>query len=124
MTRPFPGGGTQVDQARTIARDLYRHLAVVDPHTAKLLADRYAEFGIAWLTARRDLTDGSGWVTREQAAAILGVSPQAVTNYSGRGIRRGGIVVKLTRYPEGYDEQEVHDFGELRDRSPAPAGEE
>lgn len=116
---------TQLDQARAVARDLYRHLEMVDPRTAQTLGERYRlALNVTWLTPRRDLTDPAGWLTREQVAEAASVSPAAVSMWGSRGIRRGGITVKLTRHPEGYDEQESHDFIALLRRSPAPKDEE
>lgn len=111
--QPFPGGGTQVDQARQVARDLLRALKSVDPRTARTLVARYEVFGVTWLAPRLDTADPTGWLTLRQAADRLGVSEKAFSMYCSRGIKRGGRDIRINRYPEGYDEREVDDFGVL-----------
>lgn len=122
-SRWFFPGDTQLDRARTVARACWKALHTVDPRGAAALAATFAGAGETWLTGRRDTTSPAGWLTREQVAELGDVQPNAVTMWASRGIRRGGIDVKLTRYPEGYDEAEVMDFIALT-RTPAPRTKE
>lgn len=112
---PFPND-TPADRARTIANQLLRDLAQLDPDAAEQLRGQAHALGETWLGAAPQLTDG-GWLTRQDVADLAGVDPRTVSWWTNRGTRAGF----LTRHPEGYSEREVHDYlTALRDAPHAP----
>ncbi len=123
---PIPGD-TQLDQARTIARDLWRHLERIDPRMAQKLAARYQRFSVTWLTSRLDTYDEAVWLTTEDVAKLGSVSARAVRMWTARGIRRDGETVRLKCHLEGYTLREVQDFlgrrnGAGADDTPSSSG--
>lgn len=106
---PIPGD-TQLDQARTIACDLLRHLERVDPRMAQTLTARYQRFSINWLAPRRDFSNQDRWLTAEDVAVMASVGVKAVRAWTIRGLRRDGETVRLRRWEDGYSPRDVDDF--------------
>jgi hypothetical protein len=94
-------------------------LARHDPAAAadfRAMADHFGDG--YWLNAPELPTAGTGeLLSRDEVAARARVAPNAVTQWSTRGINVGGHRVTLTRYPGGYLETDVDEFLKLRDTS-------
>lgn len=92
--RPWPNpADTTLDRSRFIART-WRELALkYAPAEACAALDRAAtEFGETWVCPQPD--NGAEWLTRDEAAALAGVAPDTISQWTTRG--------EITRYPEGY----------------------
>jgi hypothetical protein len=125
---PEMGPNTPHDRARRVARG-WRDLAVkhCPPELVAQMDDACRRFSEAdWLLPSRGDAEGE-WLTRAQVATRGGVRPSVVSEWSTRGITDRRLPVgdpnrnvKLVRYPDGYDPQEVADFLSRRDRVTAP----
>lgn len=106
---------TSTDRARTLASALYAALVAANPEAAAEIKDRAHGFGETWLGPQGTAAEGP-WLTREEVAALAGVRPTSVSNWTSRGTPYG----QLTRHPDGYAEREVLAFlGARRTRTPS-----
>lgn len=99
---------TNADRPR-LAREFAAELAALDA-----MSDRFGE--TCWLIGQEDLTSPGDTLTREDVAARAGVSPEAVTMWASRGIRRGGRTLHLIPHRGRYDPDAVDRFLRSRDQ--------
>jgi hypothetical protein len=128
---PWPfGPDTALDRSRYLARAAIELLERHNPAAAQDFRAMADHFGDGYWLNVAELPDSApgDLLTRDMVATRARVAPQAVTQWSTRGLNFGGTRVKLTRYDGGYLPQEVDEFLKARDEalaartrtSPAP----
>lgn len=117
---PF-GADTPTDRARTIARSCYTALRGANPGIADQILELARDYGEdAWLAPSHAAPPDGRWLSRDDVARLAGVRPVVVSNWGSRGLTRRGETRRLTKHPEGWHPDEVHDFLAWRDQPPPP----
>lgn len=115
---PFPSD-TPLDRARTLARALWAALNTHNPEQAAQFLDAAGPEAV-WLAPAHRAPGEGRWLTRDQVALLGGVQPPVVSNWGSRGLSRRGERRTLTRHPEGWHPDEVHEFLAWRDQPTPP----